>query len=464
MARRIPSDGDLIFDVEPGDESTEAFRSLRFGDAYQGTDTGDIVFRAGRQERARIKADGTGTGLLGSALPAIRAADYGASPSASAATNKTAIDTAMAEAAALGGGAVVLPAAMSGTPLLTNGGHDVPAGVEVWGQGDTATVVMNRGASYTFRLSNQTLGQQSPALRRMTIVGSDSGTHAAVAGGIGVQVSNGIRAVLEDVWIGGFTGAGSIGLQFLNRNSTANLCEHTEGRNVAVINCTTLIQFLSQAGAGESFGYTHLRNLYLQVYASQTAIDVGGVGPVTANLYNSRIEGSLHYTGNGGVGISVSAHGAVFQGAWFSLAGEVLSGTGLTRISVTSGGTFYADGKFFVANGQPTDNFTSGSFDFVEQPYSEAELPSTSRSIASATAITVPPGSTFFTVAGTTNISQILGGWSGRIVSLKFAGVLTVSDGVNNLQLAGNFVTAVGSQLTLVYENGTWYEIARSNN
>lgn len=58
MARRISSDGDLIIDVEPGDESTEAFRSLRYGDAYLGTDNGDYVIRTGRQEQARITADG----------------------------------------------------------------------------------------------------------------------------------------------------------------------------------------------------------------------------------------------------------------------------------------------------------------------------------------------------------------------------------------------------------------------
>lgn len=64
MARRISSNGDLIIDVEPGDESREEFRSYRYGDEYFGTDSGDWVLRTGRTERGRVNADGTTTGVF----------------------------------------------------------------------------------------------------------------------------------------------------------------------------------------------------------------------------------------------------------------------------------------------------------------------------------------------------------------------------------------------------------------
>lgn len=78
MPRKIDSQGDLIFDVEDGpDGSYEyapyTYESAKYGDEIQGTEAGDIVFRTGRQERARIKADGTGTGwgnLLGGLVTA----------------------------------------------------------------------------------------------------------------------------------------------------------------------------------------------------------------------------------------------------------------------------------------------------------------------------------------------------------------------------------------------------------
>ena len=44
-----------------------------------------------------------------------------------------------------------------------------------------------------------------------------------------------------------------------------------------------------------------------------------------------------------------------------------------------------------------------------------------------------------------------------------FDDVLTVTDG-GNLKLAGNFVTALGSTITLVCDGTNWYEISRSAN
>jgi hypothetical protein len=83
--------------------------------------------------------------------------------------------------------------------------------------------------------------------------------------------------------------------------------------------------------------------------------------------------------------------------------------------------------------------------------------------LASAAALALPAAGEFFTVTGTTNITSITGHWRGRRVTLQFGGILTVTDGAG-LALAGNFVTANASTLTLVSNGSTWFESSRSSN
>lgn len=84
--------------------------------------------------------------------------------------------------------------------------------------------------------------------------------------------------------------------------------------------------------------------------------------------------------------------------------------------------------------------------------------------IASAAALPAPTGRVFH-VTGTTNITSITSTnfESGVAITMIFDGVLTVTDG-SNLKLAGNFVTAADSTLSLVYDGTNWYETSRSTN
>lgn len=66
-------------------------------------------------------------------------------------------------------------------------------------------------------------------------------------------------------------------------------------------------------------------------------------------------------------------------------------------------------------------------------------------------------------VSGTTGITNITAGFAGQEVTLVFADVLTVTDG-GNLNLAGNFVTAAGSTLSLVCNGTSWFETGRAAN
>jgi hypothetical protein len=78
--------------------------------------------------------------------------------------------------------------------------------------------------------------------------------------------------------------------------------------------------------------------------------------------------------------------------------------------------------------------------------------------------LTVPRRSDSFPVGGNaTTITDIRGGWVGRIVTLYFTATHTVQDN-SRLRLAGNFTATNPSALTLRYIGDTvgWAEVART--
>jgi hypothetical protein len=84
-------------------------------------------------------------------------------------------------------------------------------------------------------------------------------------------------------------------------------------------------------------------------------------------------------------------------------------------------------------------------------------------SVASATTMTLPAGGTVFNITGTTAITSVTASKAGRMVVLKFAGILTFTDG-SNLSLAGNFVTSADDCISLVCDGTNWLEVSRSAN
>jgi hypothetical protein len=84
-------------------------------------------------------------------------------------------------------------------------------------------------------------------------------------------------------------------------------------------------------------------------------------------------------------------------------------------------------------------------------------------SVASASTVTLPADGEIITVTGTTTITTISPSYSGRRVTLVFAGIVTVTDG-SNLRLAGNFVTTSDDALSLICDGTNWYEVSRSVN
>lgn len=81
--------------------------------------------------------------------------------------------------------------------------------------------------------------------------------------------------------------------------------------------------------------------------------------------------------------------------------------------------------------------------------------------VASGTSIALGDGN-FFDITGTTTIQTITAKNAGTVVTLQFDGALTVSDGVGNLKLNGDFSTATESTLTLVSDGTNWFEVCRN--
>lgn len=90
--------------------------------------------------------------------------------------------------------------------------------------------------------------------------------------------------------------------------------------------------------------------------------------------------------------------------------------------------------------------------------------------VASAAALNVAGKRVAF-VTGTTGITSLTGGKQGQIVTLHFAGSLTVTHGTTTIRLPGgtNFSATANDTLTLLCTDETagaqvWVQIAQANN
>ncbi len=84
--------------------------------------------------------------------------------------------------------------------------------------------------------------------------------------------------------------------------------------------------------------------------------------------------------------------------------------------------------------------------------------------VASAAALVLPTATRFINITGTTTITSIdASGHSGNVVTLIFAGILTVTRG-SNIQIVSNFVTTSQDTLTICCDGNNWYEMARAVN
>ena len=98
--------------------------------------------------------------------------------------------------------------------------------------------------------------------------------------------------------------------------------------------------------------------------------------------------------------------------------------------------------------------------------YSSVSNSNALNTTASATALALREGNfKYYSVTGTTNITSIAeaANHRGKIIVLKFADVLTFTDG-SNLKLNGNFVTTADDTITLYCDGVNFHELGRSAN
>lgn len=175
---------------------------------------------------------------------------------------------------------------------------------------------------------------------------------------------------------------------------------------------------------------------------------------------------------NSGVLVDAAANGDVtITGGWMrDMPTGIAVSTSVSRVDI--------DGVHFENIGTPAQNvfctvstanvrvMPSCNFGSLAAGFAVASANLATPAIASAAAAVIPPTGDLFGVSGTTNISTLAAGWSGRRVTLVFAGILAVVHGTgstSSIRLSGaaNFTTANGSTLTLVHNGVQWFEAGR---
>ena len=135
-------------------------------------------------------------------------------------------------------------------------------------------------------------------------------------------------------------------------------------------------------------------------------------------------------------------------------------GTKTQTYGVRETGT--SDRNIYQANNF-RDNLTApyilvGSNNVVQDNITDESL-----DVASVTTTTLPDNGDYFNITGTTTITSVTASRAERVVILKFAGILTFTDG-SNLKIAGDFVTTADDTITLVSDGTNWIEASRSIN
>lgn len=182
--------------------------------------------------------------------------------------------------------------------------------------------------------------------------------------------------------------------------------------------------------------------------------------PISATL-------TMHVTGTDGI-VGINSGGTIYATeAGGAVNWQLLRGNSQTMrlgsarcvawnsdANLAAGALDVGEGRFAAGVKKTTDGGSSGV----------RGLQGGGAAVASAAALPVPTGRVFH-VTGTTNITSITSTnfQAGVVITLIFDGILTVTDG-SNLKLAGNFVTAADSTLSLVYDGTNWYETGRSTN
>ena len=243
-----------------------------------------------------------------------------------------------ADVAAASGGVMFIPA---GTWTVT-GTVTFQAGVTVRGAGAGATTVNHTGNNPCFDFDLGGSYTVTNGVEGIRITGNSG------AAGVGLQVSDTWGFRIRNVTISGYTNG--VGLKLYNRS---HWTEGTEATGLWIRNCGTGISFMrSQAADGntDSFGYTRLLNVGINVPAGGTGIFFGDDAEhdATNYIYNCEIHANIWLATNA-VAMEFSSN-STGDGNHLHVTGENESGaTGTRAWAAEAPGFFNFTGAVAVA-------------------------------------------------------------------------------------------------------------------
>ena len=180
----------------------------------------------------------------------------------------------------------------------------------------------------------------------------------------------------------------------------------------------------------------------------------------TINISNSYFVGNLTTDINILKG-SVSVGGQSYFGSTCTNSINVALSTG--RLIVSDSYVAKGSGNF-ILSATNLNVFLASGIVFANDSVTELTPATNSNQVlASANTMALPANRNFFAVSGTTNIFNFTNGWNGRVVTLLFNGIVTLSNS-SDLLLNNNvnFTTQANSTLTLMAASATsWIEISR---
>lgn len=328
-------------------------------------------------------------------------------------------------------------------------------------QSSNSTVLTNLHTGNTINRTGNS-GNRTTRIHDLNLVGSGT-----AGNGIHLQFNSGL--MIERVWVISFSNSTS----GKGRGIYTNQCDHGYIRNCAFYgnyigvnldtsNNITITDNLSNGNVSIGISITGgvgTESILNRILNND--IESNNQGIVAQNIFRTLVQGNYcenntnpNYFGNNVTGVNYNANYHLGQGVQFDspdgveIGGNTFQGSGC-HLDVT---TFNSR----TINIKPDNCFNLGSITIpASAQYNQG--------VVSAATTTLPDMGAFFNVAYSgTNISSITGSWSGRVVVLRFASAMTVTNG-SNLKLSGsNFVATTDSTLTLICDNVNWYEIARS--
>lgn len=231
--------------------------------------------------------------------------DYGAIGNGTA-DDTTAIGSAITVASNAGGGVVYLPGGKN--YKVTTGNITIPLKVSLVGDGPGATIVTHTANNVLFSASLSGAYDTQQFIKGINIVGNSGGS------AVGIRIGDTWGFILDNVTVEDYTGGTAVQLY--------NNTHWTEGTNINAVrikNSKVGLAFTrSNSNAWNSFGYTRVLDIGINVPNSGTGIYIGNPGSATQHhyLYNATIKGNM-WLGSAAVGMylsnSVSGEGNVFD-------------------------------------------------------------------------------------------------------------------------------------------------------